>query len=370
MEIDHWKKCLYPIRNEGFFEMMPKGIYTQSEIDSQPMVWRSILKEYAQTEIVLPSDLYDVKGKYFLVTGCGSTHYLSISVATILRKLGFQALALPAAELVYFSEALPPGEPILVTISRSGKTTETLNAVDNYRKQKKGHTVIAVTTQPDSILAKEANFILAASQAKEVSVAQTRSFTSMFLLSQILSGAIANDQNVAERLQALPSALEKLITQASDLPRQIGEDLSLNRFFFLGGGPLYGLACEAMLKTKEMTCSWSEAYHPLEIRHGPVSVVNEETLVVGFMSDSQLEAEAKVLREMKQLGAKTMVMIEDFNEFDRTGIDYVFQLKTGLNEWERGAIYLPLVQWIAYYRALAKGLDPDRPKHLTAVVEF
>lgn len=349
---------------------MPKGSYTQSEIDSQPTVWRSILKEYAQTEIVLPSDLYDGKENCFLVTGCGSTHYLSISVATILRKLGFQALALPAAELVYFSEALPPGEPILVTISRSGKTTETLNAVDNYKKQKIGHTVIAVTTQPDSLLAKEANFVLAASQAKEVSVAQTRSFTSMFLLSQILCGAIANDQNVAKHLQALPDALEHLLEENLNLPRRLGEDLSLSRFFFLGGGPLYGLACEAMLKTKEMTCSWAEAYHPLEFRHGPMSVVGEESLVVCFVSDSQQAAEVKVLQDMKRLGAKTLVITEDSSASDWRGMDYVVSLKTGLDEWDRGAIYLPLIQWIAFYRAKAKGLDPDHPNNLSAVIEL
>ena len=163
-----------------------------------------------------------------------------------------------------------------MTISRSGTTTETLWAVENYRKQIKGHTVIAVTTQPDSTLAKEADFVMAAAQAKENSVAQTRSFTSMFLLSQILSGALANDDTVAERLQALPDALETLLKENKNLLRQIGEDLSINRFFFLGGGPLYGLACEAMLKTKEMTCSWAEAYHPLEFRHGPMSVVDKE----------------------------------------------------------------------------------------------
>ena len=344
--------------------------FTLSEIESQPTIWRSILKEYIHFELVLPPDLKDVKDKYFLVTGCGSTHYLSISVATIIRKLGFPALALPAAELVYFSEALPPGEPILLAVSRSGTTTETLWAVENYRKQNNGHTVIAVTTQPDSTLAKEADFVMAASQAKEDSVAQTRSFTSMFLLSQILSGALANDHKVAERLQALPDALETLLKENKNLLRQIGEDLSFNRFFFLGGGPLYGLACEAMLKTKEMTCSWAEAYHPLEFRHGPMSVADEGSLIVCLVSDSQQAAEVKVLQDMKRLGARTLVITEDSTSVDWSGMDYVVSLKTGLDEWDRGAIYLPLIQWIAYYRARAKGLDPDHPVNLSAVIEL
>ena len=331
--------------------MISKENVTLSEIESQPMIWRSVLKEYAQTELILPSDLKEVKGKYFVVTGCGSTHYLSLSVATILRKLGFRAIALPAAELVYFLKALPPGEPILLTISRSGTTSETLWAVENYRKQKKGHTVIAVTTQPNSTLAQQADLVIAASQAKEDSVAQTRSFTSMFLLSQIFGGALTNDLNVAKRLQVLPDALERLLKENINLPRQIGEDLSLRNFFFLGGGPLYGLACEAMLKTKEMTCSWTEAYHPLEIRHGPMSVVDEGSLVVCF-------------------GAKTLVITEDSTRADLSDMDYVVSLKTGLDEWDRGVIYLPLIHWIAYYRAQAKGLNPDRPNNLSAVINL
>ena len=66
--------------------MTSKGIFTQSEIESQPMIWRNILEKYIQTELVLPSTLHDINEKYFLVTGCGSTHYLSVSVATVLEE--------------------------------------------------------------------------------------------------------------------------------------------------------------------------------------------------------------------------------------------------------------------------------------------
>ena len=125
-----------------------------------------------------------------------------------------------------------------------------------------------------------------------------------------------------------------------------------------------------MLKTKEMTCSWAEAYYPLEVRHGPMSVVGKESLVICFVSDSQRAAEIKVLHDMKQLGAKTLVITEDSSATDWKGMDFVVSLKTGLDEWDRGAIYLPLIQWMAFYRAQAKGLDPDHPNNLSAVIEL
>jgi len=349
---------------------MSNGTYTHSEIISQPDIWNSVLHDQSKIDLVDYFANNEVSEGYFLVIGCGSTHYLSMSTAVLLRKLGFRAIAIPSSEAVYFLQALPPGKVNLLTTSRSGTTTETLWAVEKYRKLKLGNRVITITTHPDSPLAKESDLVLAAPQAQEKSTAQTRSFTSMYLLSQILGGALAGDRNVATRLQALPDGLERLIERASDLPRQIGEDLSIKRYFFLGGGPLYGLACEAMLKMKEMACAWTEAYHPLEIRHGPMSVVDQESLIVCLASDSQLAAEVRVLNDMKRLGAKTMVITENSTAADWSGMDYVFSLKTGLDEWDRGVIYLPLIQWIAYYHSLSKGLDPDQPNNLAPVIEL
>ena len=80
-----------------------------------------------------------------------------------------------------------------------------------------------------------------------------------------------------------------------DLPQRLGADLEVERFFFLGSGPFYGLACEAMLKLKEMSLSYAEPYHFLEFRHGPMSMVDARTLVVGLLSDTGLTEEIRVL---------------------------------------------------------------------------
>jgi glucosamine--fructose-6-phosphate aminotransferase (isomerizing) len=119
-----------------------------------------------------------------------------------------------------------------------------------------------------------------------------------------------------------------------------------------------------------MARSWAEAYHTLELRHGPMAVVNADTLVVGMISDSAKEAEIKVLQHMKRLGARTLALAETAGAYDWSGVDRVIELRSGLDEWERGALYLPLIQWIAFHRSLAKGLDPDSPVNLTAVVNL
>jgi glucosamine--fructose-6-phosphate aminotransferase (isomerizing) len=349
---------------------MTNGVYTRDEIEKQPEAWGSTLASFSRQNKILAKALSGSGQCAWLVTGCGSTHYVSLSAAAGLRRIGVPAWACPAADIVYFPDMLPRGDTNLLAISRSGTTTETLWAVDRYRKTYPTGKVVAITTQPESPLAKSADHLLSADGAQELSVAQTRSFTSMLILSQCLTGVLAGDEGLVDRLQKLPAALEGLVARSGDLPRRLGQDDSLQRFFFLGGGSNYGLACEAMLKTKEMTRSWAEAFHPLEFRHGPMSVVNDQTLLVCLVSDSEQEAEARVLRDMQKLGARTLVLTEDASKTDWSSMDYVIELQSGLDEWERGALYLPFIHWMDYYRTLAKGLDPDLPANLTAVVEL
>jgi len=349
---------------------MTNGVFTRSEIEAQSRAWAETLAGFAQQKKILAEALSGTGRQAWLVTGCGSTHYAALSAAALLRRLGLAAWAYPAAEIVYFADALPPAGANLLAVSRSGTTTETLWAVDRYRRRYPAGKVVSITTQPESPLAKASDLVLSAGAAREQSVAQTRSFTSMFLLSQCLAGVLGGDDGLASRLERLPSKLDQLVERSGNLPRQLGEDESLQRFFFLGGGPYYGLACEAMLKTKEMTRAWAEAFHPLEFRHGPMAVVDDHSLVVCLASDTEQEAEARVVRDMQKLGARVLVLTDDISRTDWAGIDYVVELQSGLNEWERGALYLPFIHWMDYYRTLARGLDPDQPTNLSAVVEL
>jgi glucosamine--fructose-6-phosphate aminotransferase (isomerizing) len=349
---------------------MTNGAHTWQEITSQPEAWQGTLRTFAMSRPALARFLGDADFDRILVIGCGSTYYLSqAAVATLTHCTGIPARAAPASELWLFPETSIAGKTLLLAVSRSGTTTETLRALERFREVSDGP-VVAITCYPESALAQQADFVLLAPDAQEQSVAQTRSFTSMFLLTQALAAALAHDEAMLERLQRLPGALEGLAGRLGDLPRRLGEDQSIERLFFLGGGPLYGLACEAMLKTKEMSLSQAEAYHPLEFRHGPMSMVNERTLIVGFLSDSGLAEQGRVLADMQGLGARVLTLAEDAAAFSGWKPDYAVELRSGLNEWERGPLCLPPIQYLAYHRALAKGLDSDRPTHLTAVVEL
>ena len=349
---------------------MSKGTHTWQEIVSQPQVWRKTLRLFAERRPELEGFLERTEPSRLLIIGCGSTHYLAQSAAVLFRRrAGLPAYALPSSELWLYHDAIPVERTLLLAVSRSGITTETVRAMGRFRAAG-GRRVLTITCYPESTLAREADLALVAPDGREQSVAQTRSFTSMLLLVHALAALLAQDEEMLAHLHQLPDLLEELVARVGDLPQRLGADPEVERFFFLGGGPLYGLASEAMLKTKEMSLSYAEAYHPLEFRHGPMSMVDGRTLVVGLLSDTGLEEERRVLEEMRELGARTLALVEDGAALSASRVDHIVELRSGLSEWERGPLYLPVIQRLAYHRAVAKGLDPDRPNHLRAVVEL
>jgi glucosamine--fructose-6-phosphate aminotransferase (isomerizing) len=135
---------------------------------------------------------------------------------------------------------------------------------------------------------------------------------------------------------------------------------SLDSFYFLASGPVFGVASEGMLKLKEMSLTTSEAYHTLEFRHGPMSMCDRRAAVVALVTPERLRVERAVVEDVAKLGARTTTV----------GPGQDVALPEGVPAWARPVLYLLPLQLLALERALAKGLDPDQPRHLTAVIHL
>ncbi len=346
---------------------MRPGGYTYREIVGQHEAWSATLAAAAAEAQGLRPWLARPRAQV-VFTGCGSTHYLALAAAAVWQAVtGMQTRACPASELWLHPELVLPAPPaLLVAISRSGETTETLRAVEVYR-QRVGDDVLAVSCYDGQPLVAAATRALVARGAEEESVAQTRSFTSMLLLAEYAALLAAGHDDALAAVQALPALAARLIATYAALAEQLGREQRLQRFVFLGSGTRYGLACEAMLKMKEMSLSPSEAFHFLEFRHGPKSVVGPDMLVVGLLGQDAREQEAAVLTEVREMGARTLVLAEEQGRSPLPADDAVY-LESRLPDALRGPLYLPVLQLLAYQRATAKGLNPDLPRNLSAVV--
>jgi glucosamine--fructose-6-phosphate aminotransferase (isomerizing) len=329
---------------------------TYREIKSQTEAWTQAL-DVTRTIQLPKAENYD----QVIFTGCGSTYYLSLASAALYQELtGRVARAIPGSELLLNSKTiLANQEHLLVAISRSGTTTETVKAVEKFKAEKRGD--VLVISNYEEVLSRQADVNIVISKGQEESVAQTRSFASMYVAAAGCSARMAGRNDLLDYMSSLPETGERLIRDFEPAARQTGENLELDRFYFLGSGIRYGLACEVNLKMKEMTLTQSEPFHFLEFRHGPMSMVNNKTIVVGLVSESNFSHETAVLNEMHALGGKTLSLGE-------SGTDIPFN--SGIPESVRGVLYLPVLQLMAFYRSLAKGLNPDRPTNLVAVIKL
>ena len=333
-----------------------ENYHTYNEIKSQTQAW-------AQALDVVNASPSPKAGDYdqLIFTGCGSTYYLSLAAAALYTELtGRSARAVPGGELLLNSQTvLTSQKTLLVAISRSGTTTETVKAVEKFKVEKRGD--IAVISNYNEVLSLMADFNFVIDKGQEESVAQTRSFASMYVAVTALCAKMAGQEDLVEAMRELPRIGNLVIGKYEAWAKSIGENLSFDRFYFLGSGIRYGLACEVNLKMKEMTLTHSEPFHFLEFRHGPMSMVNQSTVVVGMLSEQNRVHEAKVLSEMKMLGGTVAAVGEK-------EADVCFDSK--IPESVRGVLYLPALQLMAFYRSVAKGLNPDRPTNLTAVVKL
>lgn len=339
---------------------MERGQFTYHEILSQPYSWATALEvlkmQRSDIESIRRNDISQV-----FFTGCGSTYYLALAAAALTQELtGIPARGFPASELWLYPQTCYPrrGRVLLVAISRSGETTETLRACQGFLDGTYGE-LVTVSCYPEMPLAKMGALNLVFSSGQEQSVAQTRAFSTLYLACAGLACLWSGGE--IDAFAGLAGAGVKILEAAGVTARTLGQDNSLDRFYFLGSGPRYGLACEINLKMKEMSLSHSEPFHCTEFRHGPISMVGSSTLVVGLLSQTHHTVEAAVLDDVRALGGRTLSIGEESTDI---------QFNSGLHETMRNVLYMPVGQLLAFERSLAKGLDPDRPTHLESVVKL
>ncbi len=283
----------------------------EQEVSSQPVVWREA-RRLAATD-VLPRH-----GARVGVVGCGTSLFVAAAYAAAREAGGLgETDAFAASEF-------PTGRAYdtLLAVSRSGTTTEVLDAVAVI-----GETIptVALTAVPESPLARAAGQTVALPFADERSVVQTRFATAAFVLLLTHLG-----------IDTAPAAAAAEDVLGRPLPVDPG---SFDRFHFLGRGWTVGLACEAALKLREAALAWSEAYPAMEYRHGPIALADGRTLVVP-MGD----IDPALASDIRATGA------------------------TLLDPEAEPLASLVLAHRLAISLAHLRGLDPDNPRNLTRSV--
>jgi len=343
------------------------GVQTIAEIISQPETWQQCLAvldqngELSALDEVLPRDTE------WVFVGCGSSFYLAqIAAATWSNLTGENARAMPASDILLFPTLLPQAcQPVL--ISRSGQTSEVLQ-VAAYFERRLSVKTLAITCGENTPIEEISSHLIKLRPADEESTVMTRSFTSMLIALQAFAAARSRRADIRDALRALSAQIEKRMDEVHSTIRSLAQSKAFADYVFLGQGPFFGVAQEAMLKVTEMSCSYAQSFHTLEFRHGPKAMVSPETLVTFFLSESGFREETAVLEEIKELGGTTLVVTDRVNSAIRRCADELVDIGLSLPEaaWPAAAV-IP-GQLLGFYAGIRKGFDPDRPRHLTRVV--
>jgi glutamine---fructose-6-phosphate transaminase (isomerizing) len=336
-----------------------RGAITLSEIKSQSQLWTQAL-EVLESQ-AMEAMRFWTNGQFdqVIFTGCGSTYYLGVMGATLLQaSTGVPARAISASELILFPEVnfFRQRKTLLICLSRSGTTRETVNAAHLFRQHSTGN-IIVITCDSQSPLADTADLLLAIDAAQEQSRVQTRSFSSMGVILTALTAMFGGLK--WQQLNTLPTILERLMAKSEALIQALGEDTSITQFAFLGSGAQYGLACEAMLKMTEMSRVFSVSYHVLEYLHGPRYAADKNTLIVGLLSESAHDEEIKAFESLRQHGIRVLVLSEEALADKAWESSEVIAVQAGLPEWGRTLLYLPPLQLLGWHQAVQRGFDPD-----------
>lgn len=347
--------------------MSPAGEHTLREISTQNEAWRAAYEATRSQRDALQKVLRDNRGLPVIFAGCGSAHCLAKYAAVLFQTVtGAFCRATPSSELYFHTESVAAqGElPLIVALSRSGETSETVQAA--AKKASGGSDIIAVTCYPESRLAAIATATIAIPTAQEESYAQTRSFAAMLVAVQTLAALAANDRQMLDDLGRLPSLALDILGRSEAVAEIMGPRESYRRITFLGSGAMYGLACEGSVKLTEMSLTMTDAHTFLEYRHGPMSLVDDEHLVVGLISEDMRDHEIQVLREVKRSGGRVLAVANSDRDLGEFG--EVLALNAPIVPRAQAALFLPIIQFLGYYRGLAKGLNPDRPRNVVMSV--
>lgn len=309
---------------------------------------RSIVEQFNFWRALPDQGVRAEPDKSYAVVGCGTSFYLAQAIAAALNAQSIAAVAVPGHEWVIRPQNYAIGPVSVIAVSRSGESSETVQAV--RASQHRGSKVIVLTCEPSSTMAGLADITLVAATHPDEGIVMTASASLLLLLGLQFAGVELDLPALCDMAEATLSDM-----QTANLER-FGERQHL---VFLGGGALHGVACEGALKSQEMSRTVTQVFHPLEYRHGPISLADDNMGVVMLYGADDAAAEAKVIAEIQALGP---YIIGVGGPGDLT-------VSNPASSALRGLVALPALQLLGERLAVMRGLNTAAPRHLTKVVK-
>ena len=354
--------------------------YMFKEIMEQPAAVKKTIAPYmmdgrADLSSVLEKDYINSLSRIYIVA-CGSSYHVGVIAKYNIEKLARVPVEVVLASEFRYCDPIVDKSTLVVCISQSGETADTLEAQNEAKRL--GALTLAIVNVEGSSIAKSADKVIYTKAGPEIAVATTKAYSTQLAVTVLIAlyvaecrGTIKDEEyaDIMKQLEAMPVTLEKILADKENIQRLAYKHFSNEDLFFIGRNIDYALSLEGSLKLKEISYIHSEAYPAGELKHGTISLVVDDMLVIAVATYGRLvDKTLSNALEVKARGAHVMgITTESLKERVQKATDEIITIPDAHDVLLPSLAVLPL-QLFAYYVALYRGCDIDKPRNLAKSV--
>jgi glutamine---fructose-6-phosphate transaminase (isomerizing) len=356
--------------------------YMQKEIFEQPRAVAETLEARIGQGGVLPN-IFGVDGEQLLekvqglhIIACGTSYHAGLIAKHWIEEYARLPVSVDVASEYRYREAVVPEDTLLIAISQSGETADTLAAMRESRRR--GYLgTLAICNVPESSAVREADLKLMTRAGPEIGVASTKAFTTQLAALALLALRLAKSRGLDDarykqlcvQLQGLPLAIDAALKIEAQIIRLAERFVHRHHALFLGRGVHHPVALEGSLKLKEISYIHAEAYPAGELKHGPLALVDEDMPVIAVAPNGPLLDKLKSnLQEVRARGGELIVLADAAAHIDGvTARDCILRIDAG-GDFIAPVVFTVPLQLLAYHVAVLRGTDVDQPRNLAKSV--
>ena len=364
-------------------ESAEKGGYEHfmlKEIHEQPKVIRDTINSVVTNGVVhfdsvslTDEEMQGIRQIY--IVACGSAYHVGVALQYVIEDLtSLQVRVELASEFRYRKMTLNKNSLVIV-ISQSGETADTLAALRSAKDQ--GIKTLGIVNVVGSSIAREADNVFYTLAGPEISVATTKAYSTQLVAGYLLALQFAKARNeiaeeryneLLDEVYSIPDKIAKILEDTERIKWFSNKLINVSDSFFIGRGIDYAIGMEGSLKLKEISYIHSEAYAAGELKHGPISLIENGTIVISVVTQSGLvEKTISNMVEVKSRGAKVMAVTTAGNYFLEDTAEFVCYVPQ-IEPLFAGSLSVIPLQLLSYYVSIGKGFDVDKPRNLAKSV--
>ncbi|MDO5852382.1 MAG: glutamine--fructose-6-phosphate transaminase (isomerizing) [Methanobacteriaceae archaeon] len=334
------------------------------EINEQDIAIRNTLTEKNNIKKIIDEVKCAINRIMFVA--CGTSYHASLTGKYLIESLaGIPTDVVLASEFKYSANTLND-KTLVIFISQSGETADTLKALDIANKTSK---TLAIVNVAGSSATRRADYVIHTQAGPEIGVAATKTYVSQLTAIYLFAGLLSENDDLLTKLKKVPDYIKEMIKDPSNIITMSKKYKYADDFFYIGRGFSYPIALEGALKLKEITYVHGEGYAAGELKHGPLALIDEGIPVVVVLPPGENHKKTMSnLEEVKSRGADVISIgsMDDKPLIDKS--DDIFLINSEIDDIIAPITYIVPLQLLSYYMAIERGCDPDKPKNLAKCV--